>query len=62
MKYVFLAITYFCISYIIREEIIDLKLLYLCYLLMLLSNNPYVESIVEPFISNNQKEVFTAWV
>ena len=36
-KYIFLAITYFCSSYITEEEINDLeKLLYLCYLVVLL--------------------------
>ena len=26
------------------------------------SNNPYVESFVEPCVSENQKEIFTMWV
>ena len=26
------------------------------------SNNPYIESIVEPCISKNQKEIFAMWV
>ena len=25
-------------------------------------NNPYIESIVEPFVSKNQKEIFAMWV
>ena len=36
MKYIFLAITYFCSAYITEEEINDLKRLYLCYLVVLL--------------------------
>ena len=37
VKYIFLAITYFCSSYITEEEINDLeKLLYLCNLAVLL--------------------------
>ena len=37
MKYIFLATTDFCSSYITEEEINDLeKLLYLCYLAVLL--------------------------
>ena len=36
MKYIFLAITCFCSSYFIEKEINDLKLLYLCYLVVLL--------------------------
>ena len=37
MKYIFLAITYFCNSYITEEESDDMeKLLYLCYLAVLL--------------------------
>ena len=26
------------------------------------SNNPYIESTVEPFVSKNQKGIFAAWV
>ena len=26
------------------------------------SNNPYIESIVEPCVSKNQKEILTMWV
>ena len=26
------------------------------------SNNPYIESIVEPCVSKNQKEIFAMWV
>ena len=38
VKYIFLDTTYFCCSYITEEEINDLeKLLYLCYLEVLLS-------------------------
>ena len=52
MKYIFFAITYVCSSYITEEEINNLeKLLYLCYLAVLLrevANNSYIESIVEP--------------
>ena len=37
VKYIFLAITYFCSPYITEEEMDDSeKLLYLCYLTMLL--------------------------
>ena len=25
------------------------------------SNKPYIESIVEPFVSKNQKEIFATW-
>ena len=25
-------------------------------------NNPYIESIVEPCVSKNQKEIFNMWV
>ena len=25
-------------------------------------NNPYIESIVKPYVSKNQKEIFTMWV
>ena len=26
------------------------------------SNNPYIESVVEPRVSKNQKRIFTMWV
>ena len=35
-EYIFLGTTYFCSSYIIEEEIINLKQLYLCYHVVLL--------------------------
>ena len=56
---IFLAMTYFCSSYITEEEINDIeKLLYLCYLVVLLSNNPCIESIMKPCVSKNQKGIF----
>ena len=63
MKYVFLAISYFFSSYITEEEINDLKQLYLYYLGALeRSNNSYIESIVEPSVYKNKKEIFTMWL
>ena len=64
VKSIFLAITYFCNSFIIEEEINDLeKLLYLYDPVVLLrSNNPYIESIVEPCVSKNQKGVLAMGV
>ena len=44
----FLAITYFCSSYMYRRRNKQLKLFYVCYLVVLLielGNNPYIESI-----------------
>ena len=63
MKYVFLAITYFFSSYITEEEIDDLKQLHLYYLGALeRSNYSYIESIVEPSVYKNKKEIFTMWL
>ena len=50
-----------------REEINDF---YLCTVVCMLycgdalerSNNPYIESIMEPCVSKNQKEIFVMWV
>ena len=63
MKYIFLVISYFCISYITGDEIIHLRRFYLCYLVVLLRKVIiHLESIVEPFVSKNQKEIFAIWV
>ena len=45
-----------------REEINNLKRLYLCYLVVLLREVTYIEPIVEPCVSKNQKEIFGMWV
>ena len=45
-----------------RGEINNLKRLYLCYLVVLLREVTYIEPIVEPCISKNQKEIFGMWV
>ena len=63
VKYVFLAISYFFSSCITEEEINDLKQLYLYYLGALeRSNNSYIESIVEPSVYKDKKEIFTMWL
>ena len=65
MKYIFLALTYFCSSYITEEEVNDLeKLLCVCFFCGALerSNNSYIDSIVEPCVSKNQKGIFAVWV
>ena len=63
MKYIFLTLTYFCGSCIIKEEINELKQLHLssCGALER-GNNPYVEFIEKACISKNQKEIFAMWV
>ena len=64
MKYTFLATTDFCSSYIAEEE----KRLRETFVFMLpcgaleRSNNPYIESTVEPYVFKNQKEIFAIWV
>ena len=60
MKYIFLAKTYFCCPYITEEEIINLKRLLSCGALER-SNSPYIESIVEPCVSKNEKKIFAMW-
>ena len=60
---IFLAITYFCSYYITDEEINDLeKLLLVSCDALERSSNSYIESILEPCISKNQKGIFAMWV
>lgn len=60
----FFAIAYFCSSPIYRRRNNELEIV-----VSMLScgglernNNPYIESIMEPFISQNQKEILSMWV
>ena len=64
MKYVFLAIACFCSSSIYRRRNNDLEVV-----VSMLScgglerrSNPHIESIIEPFISQNQKKILAMWV
>ena len=53
-----------CSSYNIEEEINDLKTVksMLSCGALKRSNNPYIESTVEPCVSKNQKEIFSMLV
>ena len=70
MKYIFLAVMYFCSSYIIEAKINNLeKLMYVTYAITMLScgalarsNNSYTELSVKPCLSKGQKETFAMWV
>ena len=62
---IFLAITYFCSSYITEEENKQLRETVLSMLscgALERSSNSYIESIVEPCVYKNQKGIFAIWV
>ena len=70
MKYIFLAIMYFCSSYIIEAKINNLeKLMYVTYAITMLScgalarsNNSHTKLSVKLCLSKGQKETFAMWV
>ena len=55
-KYSVLAITYFAVLMYTEEETNNLQTVASCGALEK-SNNPYVESIVETYVSQNKKEI-----
>ena len=60
MKYIFLALTYFCRSR--NKQLRETAVSMLSCGALERSNNSYIESIVEPCVSKNQKGIFAMWV
>ena len=56
----FLAITYFMLHR--RNKRLKMVVSMISCGALERSNNPYIETIVEPCVSKNQKEIFVMWV
>ena len=56
----FLAITYFMLQR--RNKRLKMVVSMISCGALERSNNPYIETIVEPYVSKNQKEIFVMWV
>ena len=56
----FLAITYFMLQR--RNKRLKMVVSMISCGALERSNNPYIETIVEPCVSKNQKEIFVMWV
>ena len=63
-KYSVLAVTYFVVLMYTEEEANNLQTVVSMLSCGALekSNNPYIESIVETYVSQNQKEILVIWV